>query len=214
MAAAPAIVTGPTWTLADRLRTQMERNRTGDWIRVGRLTTVVLERQMSTRGISQSKPRYSDPQAHKMQISESLKPFSEWQTKAWSQLTLDWLTYKNGPLLAISRDRHDLLLPHGITPLPKIPDPMWYPRKGGEVAPRVPQLLEDRAYGQLKARDGRRFLVFQPVIELCIFCGQGNGGFGRIKCMTDPADHTHSALLIDPDAMQGYFVGGSFHAGF
>jgi hypothetical protein len=214
-AVAPAVITGPAWTLADRLKTQQERNRNQEWLRVGRLTTVVLERQMSTKGLSQSKPRFSNPKAAKQNINEAMMPFSEWQAQAWSKLTLDWLTYKNGPMLAISRDRHDLLLPHGVTPLPNIPDPSWYPKAGrGDIAPRVPQLLEDRAYGILPARNGQRFLVFQPVIELCVFVGQGNGGFGRIRCMTDPSDHTHSALLIDPDSMQGYFVGGSFHAGF
>lgn len=196
------------------MRIQEERCRDKEWIRVGRLTTVVLERQMSTRGMSASKPRYSSPAAARMNISESLKPFSEWQAQAWSRLTLDWLSYKNAPILGISRDRNDLLLPHGITPLPNIPDPLWVPSQAGEVTPRVPQRLEDRAYGKLKARDGRVYLVFQPVIELCVFVGQGAGGFGRIRCMTDPADGTHSALLIDEKSMQGFFVGGSFQAGF
>jgi hypothetical protein len=213
LASSAAIITKPTFTLADRLRIQQECANSRDFIVAGKLTTVVLERQMSTAGMSQSRPRWGNKSAASMNVHESMHPFSEWQTKAWASLTLDWLHHKNAPTLAISRDRKDMLLPFGITPLPDIPDPAWTPKRANDPVPRIPQLMEDRAYGQLKSRDGVRYLVFQPVVELCLMLHSVSGGFGRIRGMTDPADGTHLALLIQPDTMQAYFVGGRFQMG-
>jgi hypothetical protein len=214
LSASAAIITESTFTLADRIKIQQQYIRERKYTRIGRLTTIVMERQLPTRGMSQSRPRYSDPRAAKMDLNDSLKPFSEWQMKTWASMTLDWLTHKNAPMLAVSLDRNDLLLPAGLTPLPKIPDPLWIPKRAGDVAPRVEQTLESRAYGQIKTKDGHRWLVFQPITELCLFLGQGNGGFGRIRGVTSPYDHTHLSLLVDPETMQGYFASGSFEAGF
>jgi hypothetical protein len=100
-----------------------------------------------------------------------MEPFSEWQMKAWASMTLEYLHPSKAPELAISDDRHDLLLPFGLKPLPDIPDPMFVPRAIGEIAPRVKQKLEDRACGQIKARNGRMWLVFQPISELCVCIG-------------------------------------------
>lgn len=202
----PHIITKPTFILADRLALQQKRGNAGEYRRIGRLTTVVLERQLSTKGMSQ----HTKPIAG---LADSMQPFSRWQANAWAQMTLDWLSYKNAPMLAISHDRNDLLLPFALPPLPDIPDPLGISKDSGPVK-RIPQDLESRAYGWLKARTGQRFLVFQPITELCVFVGEAGGGFGRIRCVTDPADGTHCALLIDPDSQRGYFVGGSFQAGF
>src|SRR5579864_7689905 len=111
-AVSAAIVSESTFTLADRIRIQQQYVRERRYTRIGRLTTVVMERQMPTSGISQSRPRYANSKQAGL-VSDSMKPFSEWQAKAWASMTLDWLTHKNAPLLAISHDRKDLLLPGG-----------------------------------------------------------------------------------------------------
>lgn len=214
--ASASLITESTFTLADRIKIQQQYIRERKYTRIGRLTTVVMEKQMPTAGLSASRPRYSFPAAAKQNINEAMRPFSEWQMKAWANMTLDWLTHKKAPMLAVSLDRNDLLLPEGLKPLPDIPDPLWIPKKAGDVAPRVEQTLETRAYGTIKARDGRLWLVFQPITELCVFLlGMGgNAGFGKIRGVTSPYDHTHLSLLVDPQTMEGFFASGGFEAGF
>jgi hypothetical protein len=203
---ATAVLTKPTFTLADRLRIQQERSQQRDYIVAGKLTSLVFEGQRSITGLSQSK-------------GLGLDSFSEKQRILWSSITLDWLNHKNAPVLAVSRDHRDLLLPNGLTPLPDIPDPRWLPKKAGDIAPRLRQALVgcpvvgDRACGKLTARDGRVYLVIQPISELCLMLHSVSGGFGRIRGLVDPADGTHLALLIDPEGRQGYFVGGMFTMG-
>jgi hypothetical protein len=216
---APSIITKPTFTLTDRIRIQQQRIQDHDYTRIGKLTAVVWEGQRSTVGSSQS----------------NLLPgvFSKWQRKTWASLTLDWLTHRNAPILAISRDRNDLLLPFRLPALPDIPDPRWNGHKVAPAAdakidtvPRIPQLLAgcpvvgDRASGRITDRiSGKTFLIFKPLTELQVMCGKGqDSGFGRILCATDPADRTHAALLINAEpesdgSMEAYFVGGSFHSG-
>jgi hypothetical protein len=218
--ASAAIVTGSSLTLTDRIKIQEKRIRDRDYVQIGKLTTVVWEGQRSTVGMSQDKGPGGDA-------------FGKWKRKTWASVTLDWLTHRNAPIIAISRDRHDLLLPFKLDPLPDIPDPRWGGFQSAPAAdctkpevPRIAQLLAgcpvvgDRACGQIKDRiSGKTYLIFQPLTELQVMCGRGkDSGFGRITCMTDPADHTHSALLIntEPDRegkLEAYFVGGSFHAG-
>jgi len=220
MAAAPAVIVRGGVTLTDRIKIQQQRIRDREYMQIGRLTCVVWEGQRSTAGMSQDR-------------GPGLDAFSKWQRKTWCSMTLDWLNQKNAPIIAISRDRNDLLLPFKMTRLPDIPDPRWC---GFTVAPaadcakpevpRIPQLLAgcpvvgDRACGRIKDRiSGKTYLIFQPLSELQILCGKGkDSGFGRIRCMTCPADHTHSALLVNPEPdnegmLEAYFVGGSFHAG-
>jgi hypothetical protein len=204
------------------MKLQLERIRNQQYRKIGKLTTIVTERQMSTAGISQAKPRWANPEQAKIFARDKNfdPPMSEWALKTWVGMTLDYLHPSNAPVLAISDDRNDLLLPYGLNPLPKIPDPLWMPKRAGEAAPRIEQKLEDRACGQIKQRDGRMWLIFQPLTELCVCIGGAKGGFGRIVCKTDPADHTHSALLVDPEPMdreghlQAHFIGGSFQAGW
>ena len=144
------------------------------------------------------------------------------QAKLWASITLDWLTHKNAPVLGISRDQRDLLLPFGMPPLPAIPDPRWQPKKATDVAKRIPQLLcgcpvvGDRVRDKITARDGRVYGVIHPVLELCVMLGGAQGGFARIRGGVDPTDGTHLSLLIDdsnPEQLQGYFVGGRFTLG-
>jgi hypothetical protein len=220
MASAPALIVKGGITLTDRIRIQQQRIQNREYLQIGKLTCVVWEGQRSTVGMSQSK-------------SPGLDAFSKWQRKTWCSMTLDWLNHRNAPILAISRDRNDLLLPFRLTALPDIPDPRWAgpevappPEAKGTEIPRIAQLFAgcpvvgDRACGRIKDRiSGKTYLIFQPLTELQILCGKGkDSGFGRIRCMTDPAEHTHSALLVNPEegndgTFEAYFVGGSFHAG-
>ena len=222
MSVAAAVITKPTFTLADRLRIQCDRRRDRDYIIVGRLTSVVFEGQREISGFSQARSRWQNPQQAKLLADQpGLHPMSEQQTTLWASITLDWLTHKNAPVLAISKDRQDLLLPQGLTPLPAIPDPRWIPKTAGETVKRIPQLLTgcpvvgDRVRDKITARDGRVYGVLHPVRELCIMLAGAQGGFGRIRGLVDPSDGTHLALLIDDseDPMQGYFVGGKFSLG-
>jgi hypothetical protein len=221
--ASASIVTKPTFTLANRLKIQQDTSRDKNFITIGRLTSVVFEAQRSTSGLSQSGARWNNAkQATALKDQPGLHPFSEMQAKLWASITLDWLTHKNAPLIAISRDQRDLLLPFGMPPLPPIPDPRWQPKKATDVAKRIPQLLVgcpvvgDRVRDKITARDGRVYGVIHPVLELCVMLGGAQGGFARIKGGVDAADGTHLSLLIDdsnPEELRGYFVGGRFQLG-
>ena len=215
------LITKPTFTLADRIKVQQQQCRDKNYIVVGRLTTVVFEAQRDTSGLSQSRARYSNPEQYK-HTSEAMAPFSEVQTKLWLSTTLDWLSHKNAPMVAISRDRQDILLPLGLTPLPDIPDPRWTPKDASEIAPRIPQLLTgcpvvgDRVTDKITSREGRSYGVLHPILELCVMLAGVQGGFGRIRGAVDSSDGTHLAMLIDdsnPHQMQAYFVGGRFQLG-
>jgi hypothetical protein len=217
------LITKPTFTASDRMKVQAQTLRDKNYIIIGRLTSVVFEAQRNISGLSQSRARYqSREQALQMADKPALQPFSEKQTVLWSSITLDWLNHKNAPVIAISRDRQDILLPMGMPPLPDIPDPRWTPKSAGEIAPRIPQLLTgcpvvgDRVRDKITDRSGRVYGVIHPVVELCVMLGGAQGGFGRIKGAVDPGDGTHLALLIDdsnPNQLQAYFVGGRFHFG-
>jgi len=217
------IITNSPFTLTDRIRIQQDLIRRGDYTKIGKLTTIVWEGQRDTRGLSQAQDLGRG----------MLAGFGPLKRKLWSSCTLDWLTHTNAPILAVSRDRNNLLLPFKLNALPDIPDPRWLGFAKAPSAdcknpqvPRIPQLFAgckvvgDRACGTIKDRvSGKTYLIFQPLTELQVMCGRGKeSGFGRISCMTCPADHTHSALLVEihPDRegnYEAYFVGGSFHAG-
>jgi len=226
MVAAPSVLNSTTFTLADRLRIQQDTARDRSYITIGRLTSVVFEAQRSTVGFSQSRPRYHSAEQQREFARHpehaAMAPFSEKQALLWSSITLDWLTHKNAPLLAISRDQKDLLLPTGLTPLPAIPDPRWVPKKATDKVKRIPQLLTgcpvvgDRVRDKITDRAGRVYGVIHPVIELCVMLGGQQGGFARIRGGVDPTDGTHLSLLIDdsnPEHLEGYFVGGRFQLG-
>jgi hypothetical protein len=222
------------FTAAQRMSIQDECIKARRYTIIGRLTAVLFEGQRELRGLSQSKARYSSPGQEKV-LSDAMKPFSESQTSLWYSVCLDWLTHKNAPVLAVSHDRKDLLLPFGLTPLPKIPDPRWVPQHAQSVcpvhtvtgcpecvAPRIPQLLTgcpvvgDRVKDKITARDGREYGIIHPVLELAVMLGGAQGGFGRIRGGVDPADGTHLSLLLDdsnPEQMSGWFVSGRFQFG-
>jgi hypothetical protein len=230
---APAVLSPQTFTLADRLKFQQDACRDKAYIIIGRLTTVVWEAQRRLGDFSQSRPRYMNA-AQAKGTPDAWKPMSQRQLELYNSITLDWLTHKDAPIIALSRDQKDLLLPRGLTPLPPIPDPRWMPKhaqhacpnskKGckGCIAPRIPQLLTgcpvvgDRVQHQITDRAGRVYGVLCPITELCVVVGSGqNSGFGRIRGGVD-SDGTHLSLLIDdsnPLHMQAYFVGGRFTFG-
>lgn len=232
MVAAPSLICKNPIDLAGRLRIQQETVRDRQHVIIGRLTGIVFEAQRSTKGLSQSRARYANSYQAK-HVSDAMKPFSQRQAELWSSITLDWLTHKNAPIIAVSRDQHDLLLPRGLPALPDIPDPRWEPAhaqqacpnsKGGCsgcIAPRIPQLLTgcpvvgDRVRDKITSRDGRVYGVLHPITELAILLGGGNGSFARIRGGVD-SDGTHLSLLIDdsdPTDMKGFFVGGRFTFG-
>lgn len=204
-AAAPSLLmpTRTFFSTADRVKIQQQRIRDKEFVVCGRLTTVVFEGQRDIRGLSQARREQSD--------------FSRKQTQLWCSITLDWLSHKKAPLLAVSKDGQDLLLPEGLTPLPPIPDPRWLPKHANDVAPRIPQRLTgcpvvgDRVRDKITARDGRVYGVIHPVTELMVMLP--GSGFGTIRGVV--RDGMHLAMLIDAneEKMQAYFVGGGFTFG-
>lgn len=217
MNASASLLTRPTFTLADRLKVQQQCIREKQYTVIGRLTSVVFEAQRNISGLSQSRKRWANAEQHK-HTSDAMAPFSEKQAVLWASITLDWLTHKNAPLIAISRDRKDLLLPFGLGTLPPIPDPRWTPKSATDIAPRIPQLLTgcpvvgDRVRDKITSRDGRVYGIIHPVLECCVMLAGASGTFGKLCGGVDHADGTHLALLID-DEMQGYFVGGRWQFG-
>lgn len=227
-AAAPVMIAKPDFTVAQRLDIQKETIRDRNYIPVGRLLSVIFEGPRDISGLSQSRPRYANAtQAN--QIEDGMKPFSEVQARLFASISLDFLTYKQAPVLAVSRDKRDLLLPMGLGELPAIPDPRWTPAHAfaacpnskdgcqGCVAPRIPQLLTgcpvvgDRVRSKITARDGRVYGVISPVNQLMLFLLSGQGHFFKIGGYPD-SDGSHLTLMID-DEMNGFFVGGRFQFG-
>lgn len=225
-----AVVTNPSFGVGKRMDIQREIIRTRDYITLGRLTAVLFEAQRDISGLSQSRPRYTNSaQAKPGAIPDSMKPFSEKQNVLWQSTTLDWLDGKRGPTVARSRDRKDLLLPQGLTPLPPIPDPCFVPThalsvcpKGSDgcsgcMAPRIPQKLTgcpivgDRVTHKITERDGHVWGILHPILALSVvvFGPDGLGHFTNIRCGLDQSEHTHMALLLDDD-LNAFFVGGSF----
>lgn len=235
MATAANIIVRQGFKLADRIKIQQQTIENKNYVVVGRLTSLVFEAQRSTAGYSQSKARWHNArQATALKDQPGLHPMSEKAAVLWSGISLDWLTHKDAPILAVSRDQQDLLLPFGLTPLPKIPDPRWVPTHAqhacpkstktgckGCVAPRIPQALVgcpvvgDRVRDKIRSRDGNTYGVIHPLREMCIMLGGAQGGFGTIRGGVNPMDGTHLSLLIDDttERMEGYFVGGKFSFG-
>lgn len=205
MAAAPAIITGDTFRLQDRIKVQCETIRQRDYIVFGRVTAIHWAAHRDTTGLSQSRPRYSnagqaaaieDAVSRKLisaQQADALKPFSEVQNILWQSTTIDWLDAKRGPIIARSKDRRDWLLPQGLTPLPAIPDPRFVsthsavncPKGAGGctgcMAPRIPQLYTDcpivgsRVQHKITARNGYVMGVLHPVLELSVVAWAPDG---------------------------------------
>jgi hypothetical protein len=226
--AAPAVIVRPDFTVAGRIKVQQEAIREKNYIPVGRLLSVVFEGPRDISGLSQSRARYTNA-AQASRTADPMKPMSEMAAKLFASITIDFLTYKNAPLLAISRDNRDLLLPFGLGELPAIPDPRFMPdhafaacpnsKSGcaGCIAPRIPQLLTgcpivgDRVRSKITARDGRVYGVISPVNQLMLFMLSGQGHFLKVTGHAD-TDGSWLTLMID-DEMHGHLVGGRFSFG-
>jgi hypothetical protein len=226
--AAPAVIAKPDFTVAGRIKVQKEAIRERNYIAVGRLLSVVFEGPRDISGLSQSRPRYAYARQAST-TSDPMKPMSEMAARLFASITLDFLNYKNAPLVALSRDRRDLLLPHGLGPLPDIPDPRYVPDHafaacpnsksgcGGCIAPRIPQLLTgcpivgDRVRNKITARDGHVYGVISPVNQLMLFMLSGQGHFLKVNGHAD-TDGSWLTLMID-DENNGHFVGGRFSFG-
>lgn len=238
---APAIFTGNNFKLSDRLKIQAETIREKQYTKIGRLTAIHWAAQRNTSGLSQSRPRYSNPQqaaafseAVRQRIltpqqADALKPFSEVQNILWQSTTLDWLDHRRGPIIALSHDKRDWLLPQGLTPLPAIPDPRFVSTHAGSVCPngkagcdgcnppRIPQLLTgcphvgDRVQHKFTSHRGYVMGVLHPILELSIVAWgpEGQGHFVKLKGAQDNVDRHAPALLIDDDN-RAFLVGGVF----
>ena len=235
----PSIMTGNTLRLADRIRIQCQRIREKDYVVFGRITAIGWEAQRDTRGLSQSRPRYTLPNQPKafadavaqrfmtQHQADAMKPFSEKQNFLWQSTTLDWLNDKRGPIIARSKDHRDWLLPQGLTRLPDIPDPRFVPAhavatcsKHGCRActpPRIEQRLTgcpvvgDRVEHKITGRDGCPMGVLHPITFLSIvaWAPDGTGHFVKLNGVEDNVDRFKPALLIDDD-WRAFLVGGVF----
>ena len=208
-----------SFKVAERMRIQEEMIARRDYTVIGKLTAVLFEGNRSIRGLSQAKPRYYNDEQRKQLAGTNMAPFSLDQLLLWSSLCLDWLTNKNSPILAISRDKQDLLLPYGLTPLPPLPDPRWQPKCASDIAPRIPQLLTgcpvfgDRVREKITETGGetrgRVWGLIQPVVELSVMLSGVENCFCKISGDT-ALDGTKPALLINdenPEHMRAHFIG-------
>lgn len=238
---APSIIAGNNFRLADRIKIQCQRIREKDYTKFGRITAIHWEAPRDITGLSQSRPRYTnDNQARLITeaveqgtlsraLADAMKPFSEKQNILWQSTTFDWLDQKRGPIIALSRDKRDWLLPEGLPPLPPIPDPRFVPthayqhclvsKEGcaGCVAPRIPQLLTgcpivgDRVQHRITSHSGYTMGVIHPILELSVvaWAPDGTGHFMRLRGSQDNVDLLRPALLMD-DFDRAFFVGGVF----
>lgn len=235
--ASASLLVKSNFGLADRIKIQQESCRKRDYIIIGHLLSIHWEAQRNISGLSQSRPRWANSkqgeESARMGVPDAMHPFSEVQMRLWASTTLDWLSDKKAPILAISRDQKDLLFPLGMAPLPAIPNPLWTAEHSyvscqqkdgcsGCIAPRIPQALTgcpivgDRVTDKIKARDGHEFGVIHPIAVMCVMLGGAQGGFAKIRGAVEPSDGTHLAMLLDdtdPENMRAYFVGGRFILG-
>ncbi len=132
-----------------------------------------------------------------------------------------------GPLLAISKDFGDLLLPDGIVPLPDIPDPTWAPpafkdptkaqladpkwKPEPAKPPMVKQSWLDRpchSFGSGK----ETWVVYQPIIEVW-FRPFGVPTYAHVKCKPTAWGGRRTAMLVQPETGKAHFYGGVFEIG-
>lgn len=131
-----------------------------------------------------------------------------------------------GPLLAMSHDHADLLLPSGIVPLPKIPDPTWIPRTPTQkeieakdwkppVAPMIEQHWTDRpsidgGTGPHTFGSGKEiWIVFRPIMEVW-YRPFGVATYAKVNCKPQAWTGERTALAIQPETGKAHFFGGVF----
>jgi len=122
---------------------------------------------------------------------------------------------QNGPVLAVSRGGHHLLV---LAPmknlLPLIPQPGWKPasRFVLEKAPMVRQSLSERASGWYP-RAGE-FYVFRPIEQITLMPydakrSEWAATYAGIRCAASQANGTHVALLFHARTHEMFFLGGA-----
>lgn len=176
-------------------RIQDERIRTQDYRTLGRVVWVSMELQLD----------------HKPTLKEQ-----------YFQGRFDW--QNNGPMLAISKDHADLLLPGGVTPLPDLPDPTWVPKVPTQAqledrnwkpqsAPMEKQSWLDRPCYRFNA-GGDVWVAYQPIMEIW-FRPFGVPTYAHVKCKPEGWGGVgrRTALLVNPKDGSAHFYGGVFEIG-
>jgi hypothetical protein len=171
------------------LKIHRERSRTQEYITLGRVVWICLEVTL--------------PEGTKVSPRD--------------RLLLGKLDYMNsGPLLAVSKDHQDLLLPYGALPFPDVPDPLWEkpmptaaqladPNWRAPQAPMIRQSMTERAAGLYTTDDKEQWVIFQPVLEIWyrLF---NQPAYAVAKCR--PFIDTRTALMINPETCEAFFYGG------
>jgi hypothetical protein len=205
-----------TMTPADILRYQNDLVRTGKYLPLGRMQKISI-------GPTQTfTPPASDPYIRKfgrlIDLRNRFLPIAQSPDRMMILVT--------APL--VGRDNR--------VSLPDVPDPDWAPgawtreelegrevEKNGarirmpverplekDTARMIPQRLEDRTNEIL---EGTNFLVFAPVINVAFQPEIENrlvGTAWTIQCGFNPADRTHTSLLIDRATGETHFFGGLY----
>lgn len=141
-------------------------------------------------------------------------------------VSLDW--YGTGPQVALSKDQQDLLVLGPMAKPPDIPDPNWLPPRDwfvpksegglghskGPKSPRIEQRLRDRAAGMLTAKDGRRFVLFQPIHQAHIILPKIDRGGGLCLLNCRELAGRHTALLYNAKSGEAFFLFGHKEADF
>jgi hypothetical protein len=133
-----------------------------------------------------------------------------------------------GPLLAMSKDFADLLLPDGVPlQLPDIPDPTWVPPAFKQ--PTVEQLadpkwkptpstppLERQSWIDRPCKTfgaGKEIWVaFQPIVQVW-FRPFGVPTYSHVTCKPTAWGGKGTVLLVQPETGKAHFYGGVFEIG-
>lgn len=178
------------------MRVQLERIRLQEYTALGRLVWISLELQL-----------------------DHVPSEEEVITKGRFDFMHD------GPLLAMSKDHSDLLLPEGVPlNLPDIPEPSWTPpyqtqqqiEAPGWKPAKAPMIkqewLDPERKGKRFGDGGDTWVYFQPVIQVTYRLFQ-TPTYGQVKCKPAPWAGTRTALIVDPVKGRAFFYGGTFEIG-
>lgn len=190
--AAPSVQRVAPLNLADQLAQQMTAIRNRHWTPVGQVMRIQL-------GISDDSAYFQDA------VREKISPI----TKIMG-LTLDW-NQNCFPYLAHMSDGRTsrtevFLFPRGVEYAPKMADPRYARMSPSD--PPVPMIRQDMDYyasGQIFGRDGTRYLVLQPVMQIAIVV---MASMPILRGRTNPANGTKPAFLYSPAKKMGFLVGG------
>lgn len=191
--APPGISMGAQFSLDDVIKIHRERKRTREFEELGRIVWIGLE--------IQTKPGETLSSVERILRSK-----------------IDYMSV--GPMLALSLDKRDLLLPQDVVPFPDIPDPTWAPPMARQeeieakdwkptTPPLVHQSLTERATAKYENADGV-WVIFQPVTEIW-FRPLRAPIYAAVRCV--PFNDTRTALMINVATAEAFFYGGRFEVG-